>query len=138
MTGEHVTLIDNTDKVIKSIEQSASKRMAKAVNEVRNVVLETLSGSRTGRRYKVPGTQRLYTASAPGEPPAQATGGLRGSIKTTVSGEDKKIVGRVGTDLEYGKELEFGSRKVAPRPWLYPSFEKASPKVKEILDGKWF
>ena len=138
MTGEHVTLIDNTDKVIKSIEQSASKRMAKAVNEVRNVVLETLSGSRTGRKYKVPGTQRIYTASAPGEPPAQATGRLRQSIKTSVKGEGKKVVGRVGTDLDYGKKLEFGDSKVAPRPWLKPSFEKAKDKIEEILDGKWF
>jgi len=138
MAGTHMTLTDNTDKVIKSINESASKRMAKAVNEVRNVVLETLSGSRTGRRYKVPGTQKFYTASAPGEPPAQATGGLRESIKTTVSSEGKKIVGRVGTDLEYGKELEFGTHRVAPRPWLKPSFEKAKGKIEEILDGKWF
>ena len=138
MTGEHVTLIDNTDKVIKSIEQNASKRMAKAVNEVRNVVLETLSGSRTGRRYKIPGTQKFYTASSPGEPPAQATGRLRQSIKTSIQSEGKVIVGRIGTDLDYGKTLEFGDDKVAPRPWLHPSFEKARDKISEILDGKWF
>ncbi len=138
MAGEHVTLIDNTDKVIKAIEENAAKRMAKAVDAVRNTTLETLSGSRTGRKYKVPGTQKIYTASAPGEPPAQATGRLRQSVKTSVRSEGKKIIGEVGTDLDYGKELEHGTSKVAPRPWLHPSFEKARNKIQEILGGKWF
>ena len=138
MAGEHVTLIDNTDKVIKAIEDNAAKRMAKAVNEVRNTTLETLSGKRTGRKYKVPGTEKIYTASAPGEPPAQATSRLRQSVQTSVRSEGKKIIGEVGTNLDYGKTLEFGTEKVAARPWLHPSFEKAKNKIQEILNGKWF
>lgn len=133
-----IKLVFHTKKVVKSIDDAASKKMLEAVNEIRNTVLETLSGSRSGRTYFVPGTHRTYTASAPGEPPAQATAGLRQSIKTSVSGEDRVIVGIVGTDLEYGECLEFGTRNMAPRPWLKISFEKALPKIKEILGRKWF
>jgi len=134
-----VTLKFNTKEVMHSIQQAASERMIEAVNEVRNVTLETLSGHRSGRIYYVPGTRRRYTASAPGEAPAQATGKLRQSVKTTIEGKDRAVIGKVGTDLEYGKVLEFGTRgpKLAPRPWLRPSFEKALPRVKEILSRKW-
>ena len=132
--GAEVKLVFHTEEVIHSMEQAASKRMAEAVNEVRNTVLETLSGDRSGRTYKVPGTGRTYTASAPGQPPAQATSGLRQSIKFSVEKEAGAVVGKVGTDLKYGKRLEFGFMGVdslgrryntAPRPWLKVSFEKS-------------
>lgn len=135
--GAEVKLTFHTKEVMHSIEQTASKRMAEAVNEVRNTVLETLSGTRSGRTYKVPGTQRTYIASAPGEPPAQATAQLRQSIKGIVEGEGRKVIGKVGTPLAHGKHLEFGTRRIKPRPWLKISFEKALPKVKSILSRKW-
>ncbi|MBA7569926.1 hypothetical protein ES708_11668 [subsurface metagenome] len=166
--GAEVKLTFHTEKVVRKIEDTASKKMAEAVNVVRNTVLETLSGSRSGRTYRVPGTKRTYTASSPGKPPAQATGRLRQSIKTSVGGEGRTVIGKVGTTLDYGKYLEFGTRggavirprtakvlaffvdgqdvfatqviqgPIAPRPWLKPSFEKAVPKVKNILGKKWF
>jgi len=119
----------------KAISDAASKKMLETVNKVRNQTLKTLSGSRSGRTYKVPGTERTYTASSPGEPPAQATGRLRQSIKTSIEGKGDEIIGKVGTDLEYGRCLEFGTKKVAARPWLKISFDKAG--VKATLGGKW-
>lgn len=138
MPENKVTLVFHTDKVMKAIDDAASKKMSQAVMEVRNTTLETLSGSRSGRTYKVPGTQRTYTASAPGEPPAQATASLRQSIKTVVRGEGKKVIGEVGTDKEHGPMLEFGTRNMAPRPWLRISFEKTMPKLKQIFGSRWF
>ncbi len=135
--GAKVKLIFHTKEVVKSIEDTASKRMLEAVNEVRNVTLETLSGSRSGRTYYVPGTKRTYTASAPGQPPAIATSDLFKSIKISVGSEGRDIVGIVGTDQKYGPMLEFGTRKMAPRPWLRRSFDNALPKVKQILSRKW-
>lgn len=132
-----VKLKFHTKKVVKAIDDAGSKRMLEACNEVRNTTLGTLSGSRSGRTYRVPGTSRTYTASSPGQPPAQATGRLRQSVKTAIEGEGKDIIGMVGTDIAYGKCLEFGTRTMAPRPWLKPSFEKTVPKIKQILGGKW-
>ena len=127
-----------TKEVMHSIEQIASKRMLEGANEVRNTVLETLSGTRTGRIYNVPGTKRTYVASAPGEPPAQATSELRKSIKASIKGEGKKVIGVVGTKVKHGLMLEFGTRNMAARPWLRVSLEKTLPKLKGIWGRKWF
>lgn len=135
--GDEVRLKFNTKEVMRSIEQTASKRMLEAVQAVRNQTLETLAGSRSGRTYYVPGTKRTYTASAPGEPPAQATGQLRQSVKTAVEGEGRTVIGMVGTNLNYGKMLEFGTRKMGARPWLRISFEKSLDTIKSILSRKW-
>lgn len=136
--GVEVRLTFHTKEVVKAIEDAASKKMAEATQAVRTQVLDTLSGSRSGRTYFVPGTRRTYTASAPGEPPATATAELRQSIKTSVGSEGRTVIGMVGTDKKQGKMTELGTRNMAPRPWLRISFEKALPKVKEILSRKWF
>ncbi len=132
-----VKLVFHTKEVVKKIEDTAAKRMAEATQAVRTQVLETLSGSRSGRTYYVPGTRRTYTASAPGQPPATATAELRQNIETSVEGEDRTVIGIVGTDKIQGKMTEFGTRNMAPRPWLKISFEKALPKIKSILGRKW-
>lgn len=122
---------------INKMQSNAVSLMHEAVNEVRNETLNTLTGNRSGRTYKVPGTQRTYTASAPGEPPAQRTGELRQSVKGTVHTEGKKLIGKVGTDKDYGLSLEKGTKKMAPRPWLQPSFEKSEGKIKDIFNRPW-
>ncbi len=135
--GIETTLLFHTKEVVKSIEHAAVQRMLEATAEVRTIVLETLSGNRTGRIYKVPGTQRTYTASSPGQPPAQRIGELRQSIKTSVDVEDRVVIGLVGTERVQGKHLECGTRNMKARPWLKVSFQKALPKIKEILSRKW-
>lgn len=137
MSGS-VKLVFHTKEVTKSIEDAASKRMYEATNLVRTSAMETLSGSRTGRTYKVPGTNRTYTASAPGEPPAQATGELRQNVKTEVESENKTLYGYVGTDKKQGLFTEFGTINMKARPWLLPSFEKVLPQIKKLFGGRWF
>jgi len=132
-----IKLTFHNKEIIKNLEQEGVKRMLQAVNEVRNTTLETLSGNRTGRTYRVPGTQRFYTASAPGEAPASATGELRQSVSTAVEGEGRTVVGYVGTNKIQGKMTEYGTRNMAPRPWLRVSFEKSLDAVKTILSRKY-
>jgi len=127
----------NTKKVMKSIDQTAAQRVIEASNEVRNTMLNTLSGNRTGRTYRVPGTKRTYTASSPGQAPAQATSGLRQSIKASLEVIGRKVIGVIGTDLPNGIMLEKGTKKMAARPWLLVSLMKTMPKIKEILSRKW-
>lgn len=124
----------NVDAIAGEIDKLMLARMEKAMRRARAIVLETLSGSRSGKRYKVPGTKgAFYTASAPGEPPAVATARLRQSIQTEVVTEGDQIIGVVGTDLEYGRHLEYGTRNMEPRPWIKPSIEKVLPELNDLF-----
>jgi len=72
---------------------------------------------------------RIHQASAPGEAPASDTGRLAGSITSII----KKKFAFVGTPLEYGFFLEYGTRKIRERPWLRPARQKNVKKFQSIL-----
>jgi len=139
--GVEVVFKDNRPQVKMKIDSTSKARMLEAIQEVRNKTLIKLSGTRKAdpeRMYRVPGTQKFYQASSPGEPPAQATGALRQSIKGGTEGAGDNLFGYVGTSLDYGRMLEFGTSRMAARPWLRKSFEESSAKVKSIFTRIWF
>lgn len=69
--------------------------------------------------------------SKPGEVPRVQTGNLRRSITHEVS---KQLpIGKVGTNIKYGKMLELGTKKMAPRPYLRPAAHKAEGAIKAIF-----
>jgi len=123
---------------MKSLDQTAPKRMMEATNEVRNRVLETLSGGRSGRTYLVPGTRRSYTASAPGQPPATATSELRQSVKSSIEGKGRSVLGKVKAEAKHALPLEFGTKNMAARPFMKPSFDKSLDAIRRILTRTWF
>ncbi len=134
----HIQLESHVAEVMAKMGDIAQKRMEEAVNVVRNTTLKTLTGPRTGRTYTIPGTHKTYTASAPGEPPAQRLGELRQSVSILIEGMGADLTGKVGTDKDYGLMLEYGTKNMAPRPWLRPSFEKAEAAIKAIFEREWF
>lgn len=98
-------------------------------------------GGRTGRAYKR--GNKFHVSSSPGEPPKTDTGRLVGSINYSDFLSGKEIGGVVGTRLRYGRDLEFGTYKLKPRPWLVPTFKEQKPKIirainidiKKLLNG---
>jgi len=127
----------NTKELFQKLDQEAPKKMFEAATEVRNTVLQTLSGARSGRTYRVPGTQRNYTASAPGQAPATVTSELRQSIQASVEGKGRSVLGKVKATARHALPLEFGTRRMAARPFLKPSFEKSLDAIRRILTRKW-
>ena len=137
MLGIKIEFKRNLNKVIDALDSIAGQRMTEACIHVQNKTKEKLSGKRTGRGYRVPGTKKTYVASAPGEPPAVMTGQLRTSIKYRIVG-DMKVTGEVGSELKKAPMLEFGTRKMAARPFLRPTFQEELPEIKNILSRRWF
>ncbi len=70
--------------------------------------------------------------SAPGEPPRRQTGTLRDSL--TVELAPDRPSARVGTGLDSGAHLEFGTQAIAPRPWLAPAAENAAPRIRARIE----
>jgi hypothetical protein len=69
--------------------------------------------------------------SKPGEPPHKQSGRLRASVTHEVVA----LIGRVGTNLKYGRWLELGTRIVAARPWLRPSLAACLTQIHAILSA---
>lgn len=120
--------------VMVAVEVASRKALNAACNEGRNRVVKNISGSRSGRRYKVPRINVWYTASAPGEYPAVRLGDLKGSIRAVVKGD----TGYIGSDKEYALPLEKKAPSKGGRPWLKPSLDQARPAMLLELAKRWF
>lgn len=83
-----------------------------------------LNGKKTGRIYK----RRTVThqASAPGEAPASDTGRLVNSINSYLVRAAMEAIVVAGRGVvKYATMLEFGTRKMAARPFMHPALEKS-------------
>jgi hypothetical protein len=138
--------IDNIRRELKKRGDSAERSVKAAVlggalmvqAESRRSIQR---GPKTGRRYKK-SKNVTHIASAPGQPPATDTGRLVSGV--LISAEQGGYAVRVGTNIKYGKDLEYGTRKMAARPWLFPALKNNGDKllrsirlaVKRALNGR--
>jgi len=91
--------------------------------------------------FTLRGAGRLYRkrkgiyhrASLPGQPPAIDTGLLRASIQHEVLKSRDRVTGRAGTNVDYGRYLELGTSRMAPRPYLRPALDRVHRQVVEML-----
>lgn len=85
---------------------AVERGMTRAVLLVKNKVVDSIS---TGQPVRRSGKSLIgLDPSKPGEPPHVLQGRLRQSIAHQVSVEGAEIVGKVGTNIEYGRRLELG------------------------------
>lgn len=77
-----------------------------------------VGAAKSGRRRG--GRSFTYQASRPGEPPRKRTGTLQKSVESRVELEPRGVVTLIGSKVPYAKWLEYGTRRMQPRPWLRP------------------
>lgn len=128
-------------KGVKKLESRLKKHARKANEETSKAVvrgalliegdMKTLiaKGARTGRAYALAGGG-FRIASAPGEPPKTDTGHLVKSIshnKITVFEYDVVAI------ASYASDLEFGTFKTEPRPFVKPTVKKNRAKIENDI-----
>lgn len=88
-------------------------------------------GPASGKIYGLVAGRRgkPHQASAPGQPPQSDTGTLANSVKW----EADRNGYAVGTAIQHGLHLEFGTSQMAPRPWLLPAVEAELPQFRRRL-----
>ena len=62
--------------------------------------------------------------SSPGQPPGRVTGNLQSRTFKRVEHRPGIDIVVVGNDAEYASALEFGTRTMAPRPYLRPALNR--------------
>ena len=125
------------EESVEDIRNQVQKRTYQAANELRNSALSILRGQGGGRTYRVPGTKRTYSASAPGEVPAVRTGAFRNSWQPTAHSYFGSYIARITSDIFYAGWLEKGTPggQMAPRPHHEKILEHAKPKIIRIYSA---
>lgn len=120
---------------LKAFGVDAEQAMADAVADVALKIRDyAIRGIQRGARSGILYTRGndTHRASAPGEFPKTDGGGLASSITAEAQGVEATVGSRFllvkeasddDTDGSYPYYLEFGTSKMAPRPWLRPSIE---------------
>ena len=90
--------------------------------------IQEKTGGESVIRYRSGGGGYNHTASAPNDAPNTDTGRLVASINT----EPTSDAVFVGTTLEYGKYLEFGTKNMSERPWLIPALDKNKQTIIDL------
>ena len=99
--------------VRKAIKIGGVKGLAATTAKGKTAVIESMEGPKTGIMYGD------HQASAPGETPAIDTGELAAGIKTkTVK---SKLTSNLISSDKKSAGLEFGTLRVAPRPFMMPT-----------------
>lgn len=109
------TKFNNIPRIAASIRPIVSQVVRKTTFDVEADIKTEMRGPKHGRMY------RGHQASAPGESPAVDTSLLINSIHTE---HPTDLTSTIGTNAKYAMALEYGSRRMAPRPVWRPTIDK--------------
>jgi HK97 gp10 family phage protein len=110
---------------LKEIRLAVVKSTLDIHRESIKIISKNEGGTQAVRRGK------NVTVSDPFEPPHTDTGKLRQSIKFDMATNGES--GRVGSNLKYAAWLEFGTEKMAPRPWLSVAVDNLKDEISKTF-----
>lgn len=123
------------------IESELNKTIELCCQKVRSDIKESMAKTPRdmSKTYFTNNKTKAHHPSLPGNPPAPDTGNLRNSIRYEVHGKGKEVYGVVGStqkDLDYAVYAvytEYGTTKMAPRPWLRPNMQKNNDWIRKSI-----
>jgi HK97 gp10 family phage protein len=108
----------------QAVQQSAILIHATAVK-----LIQKPSNGEAQIRYR---PKRNVVASKPGDAPNTDKGALIQSMKFEFNADKTK--GYVGSNLKYSSHLEFGTKTMAPRPFLSVATRQSKPEISKIFN----
>ena len=116
-------------QAIKAYEADLKRLVGRAGNLVRNTAVESISSEqKTGVPYTKNGKE--VRRSAAGEPPAVDSSYLVNNIFLDVDSDG--LGASVESRAEYSSFLEFGTSKMAARPFMQPALEANRAKIRRL------
>lgn len=113
------------------VREAASEAVRATAAELEGAVkLKIQQGPKTGRLYR--GGNVVHQASAPGEAPANDTGTLMGSIYHE---READLTYTVGSRMVYAAYQEYGTSRMAARPFFRPAVEDIRPAFAARLEA---
>ena len=111
------------------IEREVSAAVRTTAQMIRSDAIRSIkSHQSSGNTYKRGNV--THTASAPGNPPNQDRGQLARNIRVELHDD---LTATVGSYADYSESLEFGTSRMAARPFMTPASEGQRDKHKASI-----
>lgn len=130
--------IKNLNRLIKKLQkinQNTNKYILREYNYIaqlmRNEAVTNVSQPGTGKIYKR--GNKTHQASRPGQAPATDTGVLKANIFADLAKNELAAKFGVKAGVKYARFLEYGTSKMAPRPFIRPAYNKFKDKIKPAV-----
>lgn len=125
-------------QVAPLIEDNMSESIKLCCDKVRSDIQESMAKTERdmSKTYFTNNKTKAHHPSLPGNPPARDSGNLSNSIRYEVHSEGSEIYGVVGStqkDPDYAVFTEYGTNKMAPRPWLRPAMQKNNEWIRKSI-----
>ena len=129
---------DYLSNVAPQVEGELNKPIALCCKKVQDDIQYSMAHTERdmSKTYFTNNKTKAHHPSLPGNPPAPDTGNLRNSIRYEVHGEGSEVYGIVGStqkDPDYAVFTEYGTNKMAPRPWLRPAMQKNNEWIRKSI-----
>lgn len=128
----------NPQLVVGKTQEGASRAVAKVAHLVEREAKKLVNiGGGRGKKgapnnYYHSLLQRWVKGSAPGQPPHKQTAALQSSIRVEMVGV---LTALVGPSVRYGRWLEFGTKRMAARPFMRPALAKTVGQFPQFFKG---
>lgn len=125
-------LKQNFAKLAKEYGREIAQAAVAGGEVVRSTAVKSIQRKSRGaevKRYRLGGGSYSHTVSKPGDPPNTDTGALVKSVHVEVKSDDVYV----GSGLKYAPWLEFGTKDMKERPWLFPALEANKQKIKNLI-----
>jgi len=121
-----------------NINDTLEKTIQLCCEKVRSDIQESMAKTPRdmSKTYYTNNKTTPHHPSLPDNPPAPDTGNLRESIRYEIHNEKKEVYGIIGStqkDPDYATYTEYGTSKMAPRPWLRPAMRKNNDWIRRSI-----
>lgn len=121
---------------LRSLKSGVGNGMDQVVmagaNTLEGIIKQSMNKGPHGRTYRRGG--KVHRASAPGEPPAIDFGHLINSLQSElVASTAGMATAAVQTNAEYGPALEYGTARVAARPFMRPPLDERINDISRVM-----
>jgi len=120
-------------KKTAAILAAEGKAIAQATRLVEGTAKTSIAKEGSFREYISRITKVSHWSSQPGSPPASDTGNLANNISSGVEKEGNSWVGRVISRAIYSAWLEFGTKHIEARPFMFPALFDNRKKIRKLV-----
>lgn len=134
MVVRATVVVNHLPRMTRELKTEAKRIVDIVTVKMSESVMSSMEGPKGGRLYRVPGLAGVsyHRASRPGEAPAVLFGQLKASIDWRTNIRARWITGEAISGVVFSSDrkaphLEYGTVRMAPRPFMRPAAVKFRP-----------